>query len=230
MIEKDTYLKLHTAPLVPTNMVINIDNFYISMQKYKYAFRSWGEKKKHMPRYGLPLVNREGNLYNNPEPVCYPLDEWIENMTQEEKANNLDRNFNVKTEVLDEVCFDSLSSIKQYMIRSCILRWDKETFFHPHTDTWFPSPILRLWGTNEPDKVKIRFDKNLQRSNPWEVPNEETIELRDFEDIIIDPGRLYVIDTNIIHSARSLVNEPTYQFFIALHSDGYSLIKDLVHV
>jgi len=109
------------------------------------------------------------------------------------------------------------------MVRSAILRWDAESFFWPHTDTWMPSPILRLWGTTEPNKVKIQFDKKRRRSNPQDVKSMNP-QVEDFEDFAIEAGRLYVIDTSIIHAARSYGNDVTYQFFIAIHVDG---IEDL---
>jgi len=225
----ENYNALHNSVINPLNIKIDIDSFHNSMQKYKYAFRSWGEKKKHFLRYGLPLVNENGSMYNNPEPVCYPLDEWIEGFTYEQKLpfKHYDRCFTSKTEVLDEPCFEPLmSTFGDYLLRSCILRWDEPAFFYPHTDTEVPSPILRLWGTSEPDVVKIRFDKQRRRVMPHNVSTTADIDVQDFEDFEIEPGRLYLMDTSIIHAARSLVHRSTYQFFIALHSDSYNKIRE----
>ena len=220
MLEEKEYIDFHPTVLQKTSMVFDVDSFYECMEKYKYAFRTWGEEKAHLPRYGLPLVNQNGSMLNNPEPICYPLDEWIRDRPEK---FFLDADATVSTEVLDESAFAVLKPIKKHMVRSAILRWDAESFFWPHTDTWMPSPILRLWGTTEPDKVKIQFDKQRRRSNPRDVKSMNP-QVEDFEDFEIEAGRLYVIHTNIIHGARSCVDKETYQFFIAIHVDG---IEDL---
>ena len=46
------------------------------MLHYNSFFRQWGDKFTDLPRYALPLVNKNGRLDNNPEPVCWPLDRW----------------------------------------------------------------------------------------------------------------------------------------------------------
>tara|TARA_R110000772_G_C13308970_1_gene439677 strand:+ start:1790 stop:2479 length:690 start_codon:yes stop_codon:yes gene_type:complete len=220
MLEFDEYAALHPMPMQPTDIVIDVDDFEETMKKYHYAFRSWGRKKQHMPRYGLPLVNENGSMYNNPEIICYPLDEW--NRPTGDLIDNpvYDRDFTTPTPVLAESCFNPLNDLKQYMLRSCILRWDAETFFHPHVDTWFPSPILRLWGTNNPEVSRIQFDKNFRRCDmPAMVPSMNP-EVVDYPPEQIEAGRLYVIDTSVMHAARTINDTMGYQFFIALHTDG----------
>lgn len=222
MIELDKYLQLHTAPVVATDIVIDPDKFESLMQQNQYAFRSWGEKKKHFPRYGLPLVNQNGSMYNNPEPVCYPLDEWLEPLAEEDWV--FDRDFTQKTPVFEHSVFDPLKRFDDYWCRSCILRWDSEAFFWPHSDTWFPSPILRLWGTTDPDNVKFQFDREFRRA-----PTPGTVSSMD-PDMVdwqgdIEPGRMYIVDTSLIHTARSQGTHPTYQFFLAVHSDAFDQMQ-----
>jgi len=227
MIESEDYIRLHSQPLQPLDLKVDVTEFHNYMNEVKYAFRAWGEKNSHYLRYGLPLVNKNGSSYNNPEPTCYPLDEWARKFPESEQSEWVDRKFTEHTEFLNHKCFNSINAIKHCMVRSCILRWDEPSSFYPHTDTWLPSPIIRLWGTTTPDTVKIRFDTKLQRANPWEVNSLNEIDVQDFVDFEVEPGRLYILDTNIVHSARSLTHESTYQFFIALHSDSYKLIDDL---
>lgn len=220
MLGLDEYAALHPTVMQPTNIVIDVDKFEETMIKYHYAFRSWGRKKQHMPRYGLPLVNENGSLYNNPEITCYPLDEWNRPNGDLIEDPVYDRDFTVPTPVLSEPCFDPLNDLKQYMLRSCILRWDQETAFFPHVDTWFPSPILRLWGTNNPDLARIQFDREQRRCElPAMVPSMDP-DIIDYPPELVEPGRLYVIDTSIIHAARTVDDEIGYQFFIALHTDS----------
>ena len=133
MIELEKYLELHTAPVVATDIVVDPTDFDDLMQQNHYAFRSWGEKKKHMPRYGLPLVNDNGSMYNNPEPVCYPLDEWLEPLAEEDWV--FDRDFTKRTPIFEHTVFDPLRLLDDYWCRSCILRWDGEAFFFLHSDT-----------------------------------------------------------------------------------------------
>ena len=222
MIELDKYLQLHTAPVVATDIVIDSDEFESLMQQHQYAFRSWGEKKKHFPRYGLPLVNQNGSMYNNPEPVCYPLDEWLEPLAEQDWV--FDRDFTQKTPVFEHSVFDPLKRFDDYWCRSCILRWDSEAFFWPHSDTWFPSPILGLWGTTDPDNVKFQFDREFRRApTPGTVSSMEP-DMVDWQGDI-EPGRMYIVDTSLIHTARSQGTHPTYQFFLAVHSDAFDQMQ-----
>jgi len=213
--------------LQKTSMIFDVDSFYECMEKYKFAFRTWGKEKGHLPRYGLPLVNQNGSMLNNPEPICYPLDEWLRCHPDEQF---LDRDVRVPTEVLNEDAFAVLQPIKKYMLRSAILRWDAESFFYPHTDTWLPSPILRLWGTTEPNNVKIQFDKERRRAESPNGVKGMNPQVVDFEDFEIEAGRLYVIDTSIIHGAKSYYDDIGYQFFIAIHTDGIEDLKKCISI
>lgn len=216
MLPTDKYIEFHPTELQKTSMKFDVTAFHDIMKTYSLAFKTWGREKQHMQRYGLPLVNQNGNLLNNPEPVCFPLDEWNRNNPYD-KLQDID--FTTPTEVLNHSVFDILDPIKKHMVRSAILRWDAETFFWPHTDTVLPSSIVRLWGTLNPDNVKIQFDKDRRRSElPKDVPSMKP-QVEDFTEFEIEAGRLYVIDTNIIHAAKSCSDKISYQFFIALHTD-----------
>jgi len=52
----------------------------------------------------------------------------------------------------------------------------------------------------------------------------------DFEDFEIEAGRLYVIDTSIIHGAKSYYDDIGYQFFIAIHTDGIEDLKKCISI
>ena len=222
MIQEKEYLNLYYNKLIPLDIKFNVDEFRKTMEKYKYAFRRWGVAHLDKRRYGLPLVNENGDLFNNPEPVCYPLDQWNKDLPLEEKKGDV--HFKCFTPVMDETCFDVLNEIKPYMVRSCILKWYDNSLFLPHSDTRIPSRIIRLWGTDNPEKVKIRFAKNNLRSIPVDVVKKE-FELEN-HDVNIEPGRLYLMDTNIIHDAQSYANE-TYQFFFALTPESYDTVANL---
>ena len=221
MMQEKEYLELHTEPLIPLNIMIDVDEFHQTMEKYKYAFRRWGLNHLEYRRYGLSLVNLNGELENNPDPCCYPLDQWNALLPEEERI--YDPDFRSPTEVLSEKCFDCYAPILPYMMRSCILKWYDNSKFYPHHDGPIPSRGIRLWGTTSPDDVKFRFDENLARG-------PKDMSKFDFKhtphNIPVEPGRLYLTDTNIIHDAVSTKNE-TFQFFIALDNAASDVIEKL---
>jgi len=223
MIDKDTYLDIHKDFLTPLNIKIDIQKLNLAMQTYRLAFRRWGLKHTKYPRFGLPLVNANGEMFNNPEPVCFPIDEWYY-LFNEYKEDSF---YSTPTEVLDLDCFDVLDPIKTFMIRSCILQFNTDGHFKPHIDTTIPSKIIRLWGTNDPKNLHLRFDKNRIRCNNNSEVKDLSLDLQIINNV--EPGRLYIIDTNIVHDAVSHADN-TYQFFFALNSESIDRLKELILV
>ena len=76
IIPEKEYDELHKQNLVPLDIRIDVESFLDDMQQYQSFFKQWGDKFTDLPRYGLPLVNKNGRLDNDPEPVCWPLDRW----------------------------------------------------------------------------------------------------------------------------------------------------------
>jgi hypothetical protein len=222
MIDKNIYFDIHRQPLTPLDIKVDVTQLCNDMNEYRYAFRRWGLKHLKYPRFGAPLVNENGEMFNNPEPVCFPLDQWYEMMG--DKDTYEDTYYTEPTELLDAKCFDPLNHIKSYMVRSCILKWNDTGHFKPHIDTGIPTNTIRLWGTNDPENMILRFDKNNKRSNSIHFSD---FDLTPFENI--EAGRLYIIDTNIIHDAAA-TGDNVYQFFIALRADAFDLLKELIIV
>lgn len=233
MLTAEIYNELHTQPLVPLDICINIDDFRHTMKKYHYAFRRWGKEHLELNRFAVPLINRSGRLDDNPDPSIYPLDKWNEDLSIEDKL--WDNDFVNPTEVLSEPCFDVLEPIKQYMVRSSIFKWHTGSKFHPHIDTWFPSPILRLWGTDCAESVHLGFNKTGERSawidngnGTFTKPDNLEQAINNLQDITnIESGRLYLIDTCIMHDARASADD-VHQFFIALNTHSIEAIKNLI--
>lgn len=223
MIEEKTYLELHRSPLTPLNIKIDVDLLNNQMEQYRLAFRQWGLKHTKYPRFGLPLINENGKLFNNPEPVCFPIDEWYY-LFNEYKEDTF---YNKSTEALDLKCFDVLDPIKTFMVRSCILQFNTDGHFKPHIDTTIPSKIIRLWGTNDPKNLHLRFDKNQTRCNNNSEVKDLDLDLQIVNNV--EAGRLYIIDTNIVHDAYSHADK-TYQFFFALNKESIPLLKELIYV
>ena len=83
-LDLDSYKQFHKTHFHPLDLKIDIPLFEKQMEQYSLAFREWGGPRKSVGRYGLPLLNQNGSLHNNPEPACYPLDIW-----NKENANRL---------------------------------------------------------------------------------------------------------------------------------------------
>ena len=230
-LPEEEYEKLHKVNLQPTKIKIDILQFLSEIGKYKDRFWSWGDKFEG--RFGLPLVNMNGAIDNEVEPSCWPLDRWNfvklgYNDTPEDftkfytsplnmstMVNETD--FTSPTEVMDLDSLKVLAPIKKYMVRSCILKFHTRAHFKPHIDTWKDkSPWLRLWGTTDPESVKLRYKSDdgeyiwndIKKKYECYMPEEK-----------VEPGRLYLHDSSIWHDAISYA-ENTYQFFIALNIDA----------
>ena len=194
------------------------------MYEYRYAFRRWGVNHLEYPRYGAPLVNLNGEMFNNPEPICYPLNQWNEGKSEEDKVR--DPKCIIPTEMLSASCFDPLAPLKPFMYRSAILLWHDTGHFKPHTDTKVPSDIIRLWGTNDPDNMVFRFDKDRKTANPREVA-EGNLSYDLVRETDIEAGRLYITDTHVIHDALA-TGDNVFQFFISLSTDSIPTLKELL--
>lgn len=241
-LTKIQYNNLHSYSLIPLNIKINTDLFLLEIEKYKNKFHRWGDKYREYPRYAIPLVNLNGELDNDPEPACYPLDRWnflqtklndnsenftdfVFNTSHFEKDNNLfEIDFNEYTELMNLNSLKCLNSIKKYMVRSCILKWHSMGHFLPHFDTWHPTKWLRLWGTTNPENMKLRYKVKGENGV---VENKLTGDFEKYEEIKnVEPGRLYLHDSLQWHDAFAFEDE-VYQFFIALNIDSYETLEEL---
>lgn len=194
MISLEEYNRIHTDLLVPLKYKIDIDLFESEISQYEKYFKRWGPEHTNFPRFGLPLVNLTGNIDDEVDPTCWPIDRWNH---YNPKNQYWETDFTKPTEVLNLPCFSPIENLKKYMIRSNILLWNNTGHFKPHIDM-LPNFIthIRLWGTNVDDsKYFMKYGKRR---------------IKDFE-----PGRLYLIDTMKEHEAFSTA-DGVYTFFIAL--------------
>ena len=83
--------------------------------------------------------------------------------------------------------------------------------FSPHWDVMLPAINLRLWGTDNPDSMSLRYKEN-----------DEMVECED-----IEAGRLYLIETSTVHDARCMKDD-LYQFFISLNINSIGAIDALL--
>lgn len=185
------YERIHYAPLVPIDYEINIPEFEQQIVKYKKYRKQWGHEHRQFPRYGLPLVNLSGNIDDEIDPTCNPLDTWWRYTGE----LYWDLDFTKPTEILDLSCFDSINSLKPNLIRSNILWWDALGHFKPHVDAAKDKCFnIRVWGTNKEDYFLSFKGKRYE----------------------FEPGRLYIIDTSILHEARAY-SDFTFTFFLSFN-------------
>lgn len=208
-ISNDTYWKLHTDFLVPTQIKIDVSDFRHDMSHYQDFFKPWGNNRSELreTRKGLPLVNLNGKFDDDDDVSIGPLDHYN---TQNSDRPLLEYDFTRHTQVLDCASLDPLSVLRKYMTRSSILYWKKGAFFSPHWDVLLPAINLRLWGTDNPDSMSLRYKKN-----------DDMIECKN-----VEAGRLYLIETSTIHDAKC-TDTDLYQFFISLNINSLEFVKSL---
>ena len=204
-VSEDNYRKLHKSPLIPLDIKIDIELFEKELFKFEEFFEQWGNQHLHLPRKGLALVNQDGILKSN-DPVNGSLYEWNVN-----HPNNplLETDCIVPTKVLDIDSLRPLRALDSHWCRSNILIWEKGAEFLPHIDTIVPSPWIRLWGTTS-NSIKLRFSNKNK--------------LEDYGDV--EPGRIYIIDTSLVHDARC-TDKKAAQFFLSVLPSAYDILTNL---
>jgi len=211
LLDSVEYKELHSSPLVPLEIKIDIDAFCQEITKFDHKFQQWGSQHTNLPRYGLSIVNKSGKLIEN-DPINGSLFEW-------NKSNPsvplFETDCTMPTEVLNLPSLAPLSVFNNYWARSNILKWGPGGEFKPHIDAVIPTPWIRLWGTTDYNNCKLRFYNNA--TGLMEI----------FENV--DPGRLYIIDTTLVHDAYN--NEGiVYQFFLSVFPSAKNIIKGLINV
>lgn len=208
--EEPEYRKLHSSHIVPTSIKIDISLFRSTMDRYTEYFKPWSKNRPDMLhlRKGLPLVNLTGRYTDDEDITIGPLDYYNDNNPDKKF---LETDITTPTEILYEECFKPLEIMHPYLVRSSILKWDKGANFFPHIDLLVPTPHFRIWGTDNPDSIKLRFKNN----------NGDFDEIKN-----VEPGRLYIIDTAEMHDAIC-TSTTGYQFFIALNIQSYNLLQEI---
>jgi hypothetical protein len=133
---------------------------------------------------------------NTIEPTVGSLSHWNEDFPE---MPHMETDFTVATPAMRIPSLSPLREFDGHWTRSNILKWGAGGEFKPHIDTTFPALWFRLWGTTDPSTVELGF-----------LNNGEFDIVKD-----IEPGRLYLIDTSIVHIARA--TRLNYQFFLSLN-------------
>ena len=203
-VEDEDYRRLHPSFLTPLDIKIDPKLFNEQIKEYEQSFEQWGNDHQQLPRYGLALVNQDGVLKNS-DPINGSLMAWNrDNPTQP----LIETDCVVPTKVLNLSSLNPLRVFDGHWCRSNVFKWNNGAFFYPHIDTIVPSLWIRLWATTSPDVV-VRY---------YDATTERLVEVND-----IELGRIYVIDTSIVHDAYA-TNDNVYQLFLSVVPSASGLI------
>jgi hypothetical protein len=206
-VSSQDYAELHTDFLTPTTIKINSDQFLKEIEIYDPYFEQWGTQHLNLPRYGLALVNLDGVLKKN-DPINGSLYEWNVNFPE---YPIIESDCLVPTPVMKLESLAPLNIFNGHWCRSNILKWGQYADFKPHIDTIVPSPWIRLWGTTNPENIDVRYDNG--QGDLIKADN-------------IEAGRIYVIDTNIVHTASG-INGTVHQFFLSVMPSSINILKEI---
>lgn len=205
-VADEDYAVLHKDFLTPTTIKINVKQFLNEIDKYSDNFYQWGKRHLNLPRYGLALVNQDGQLKAN-DPINGSLHEW--NILYPNDPL-IETDFLIPTEVLNINSLTPLKIFEGHWCRSNVLKWHRGAHFKPHIDAILPCPWYRLWATTNTENFRIRFDNGRG-------------ELVSFENL--EAGRLYIIDTSLVHDAESFTDD-VYQLFLSVLPSAGKILKD----
>lgn len=204
-LDMDKFHVLVDENFVPLPIKIDVELFEKQMREHHHLFTDWGNRHPEMFRKGLPLVNRDGEVDpSRRDPCVEPLDQWNDDNPHDKL---FDPDLSVPTELLELECFDPLEPLKNYMIRSAIIWFNKGSFFYPHRDQ-FPPELenIRLWGTNKPEEYRFVFlDGSTYSSRE------------------IEAGRIYLIDTTKTHYPEAGDDE-VYTMFLSVDVRAYDIL------
>jgi hypothetical protein len=204
----EDYCKLHQQFLTPTSIKIDCDLFKKEIQQYSEYFEQWGNQHTHLPRYGLALVNQDGVLKNK-DPINRSLYEW-NNLYPNDPIIETDCLY--PTSVMDLKSLEPLKQLDGHWCRSNILKWNSQAEFKPHIDAVIPTPWVRLWGTTDANNLDIRYDNG----------NNELVRVEG-----VESGRIYIIDTTVVHDAFSR-GDNVYQFFLSVLPSAINILKEII--
>jgi hypothetical protein len=196
LVGDEDYYSLHPSFLTPLDIKIDCELFNTEIEQFNEHFEQWGNDHQHLHRYGLALVNQDGVLKKQ-DPINGSLMAWNRDNPSQPL---LETDCCTATNVMQMSSLKPLQVLDGHWCRSNIFKWHKEALFHPHIDTIVPSMWIRLWATTSPDVVVRYYNKN-------------TGELEQIKDIEL--GRVYIIDTSIVHDAYAIGNN-VHQLFLSV--------------
>jgi len=199
--QKDTMIIFF---LTSTCLQIPVDQFRQEIQQFEKYFEPWGIGSTDTARRGLALVNQDGILKDH-DPINGSLMEY--NLKTGRPLLEVD--CQDKTPVFELNSLSCLKELDNTWYRSNILKWQEGARFVPHIDTLRPAYWFRLWAIDRPNNIVLRYWNN-------KVQIVENIE----------PGRIYIIDTTLVHDAIAIGD--SYQWFLSVAPNQFEKLKTLI--
>jgi hypothetical protein len=206
-ITPEKYKTLHRDFLTPISLKINCEKFKSEIKDYSIYFSQWGKHHTDLPRYGAALVNLDGVMYESNDPINGSLYEWN---AHHPNSSIIESDCKIPTEIMSLRSLTNLKIFNGTWYRSNILKWHTGAKFVPHIDNIIPAPWIRLWGSTT-SNISLRFWKH-----------DSMIKIEN-----IEPGRIYIIDTALVHDAEALEDD-TYQFFLCVSPDAFKILEKLI--
>ena len=183
------------------NKYVNVNDIKEQISSFESHFKPYNPRKSGYNRYGLSITSRDGGFSGIPD-----LDSLLE-YNRENKTNLSESDFREwslffkSCPMLQEI----MSPFHKYMGRSHILRLNKGGFFPMHRDL-----------TPECYRLFISFSHF-----------DQFVFLLDDKRIFFEPGRLYFINTWLIHCLFSFVDKSDFAVFnIDLCEESVNALMD----
>jgi len=206
------YKHMHKSFLTPTSIIVDMDSLQNELQSYQTFFQQWGNNHTHLSRSGIALVNLDGVLSRTQDPTNGSLYEYN---ALHPKNKIIESDCVVPTELINLPSIKPLRIFDGHWCRSNILKWGNGAKFFPHIDNCIPAPWLRLWATNDPNNLHVSY---------YNTTTESMEKIQD-----VEKGRLYLIDTSIVHDAEAFEDD-IYQLFLSTLPTAKNLVKGLLNV
>lgn len=198
------YRLLHKNFLTPIDITFDHLSLEKELFEFEKYFESWGLNNRDQSRQGLALVNETGYLFHG-DPINGSLMEY----NHKTGKPFLEIDFTFPTAAFEVNSLKTIKSLSDRWLRSNILRWKEGAKFVPHIDAVVPCHWLRLWAIDKPENIILRY---------WNGSMEIVKD--------IEPGRLYIIDTSLIHDAVC-IGPICHQLFLSLPIEKFYLLKNM---
>ena len=183
-------LLLSLGKVASLKQFVNVHDLNNKIKTFEEHFKYYNPRKKGYNRYGLSLTSRDGGFSGIPD-----LDSLLE--YNRENGTNLDETDFRKWTPFFKAC-EELQKIMQpfqdFIGRSHILRLNKGGFFPFHRDSLDFIP------------KSFRLFISLSSYNQF-------VFLLDDERMLFEPGRLYFIDTQLVHCLFSFEDKSDFVIF-----------------
>ena len=182
---------LSLGKVVSLDKCVNVDSVSKQFLSFGSHFKPYNPRKQGYNRYGLSITSQEGDFSHTPD-----LDSL--NEYNKEHGTSFDESDFKEWTPFFKNCQElreMMTPFHKYMGRSHILRLNKGGFFPPHRDSITVVP------------------KHFRLLISFGDPFHHFVFLLDDERMYLEPGRLYFINTRLVHSLFSFVDKSDFAVF-----------------